>query len=144
MAVGGSSTSFAVGSTMLQQLMDLKVSARTINATTGMIGAELEQQRHGQAEAYQDRPLTPGATQANPPIAIACVEVDGGRMQTRTPGQGTGVHDPHGRENKNAGFFRMQGNCHSRDGETGPVVARASRSFAPVSLRCARAIDSAR
>lgn len=115
MAVGGSSTSFAVGATMLQLLMDLKVSARTVGATTAMIGAELEQQRDERADAYQDRPLTQGATQANPPIAIACVEVDGGRMQTRTPGQGTGVHDPHWRENKNAGFFRMQGDRYAED-----------------------------
>ena len=101
-AVGGSSTSFAVGSKMLQLLMDLEVSPRTVNSTTAMIGTELEQQRNEQADAYRDRPLTQGATKADPPMAIACVEVDGGRMQTRTPGQGMGVHDPHWRENKNA------------------------------------------
>ena len=114
-AVGGSSTSFAVGSKMLQLLMDLEVSPRTVNSTTAMIGTELEQQRNAQADAYRDRPLTQGATKADPPMAIACVEVDGGRMQTRTPGQGMGVHDPHWRENKNAGFFRMQGNRYAED-----------------------------
>lgn len=100
---------------MLQLLMDLKVSARTINATTAMIGTELEQQRNEQADAHRDRLRTQGATKADPPIAIACVEVDGGRMQTRTPGQGTGVHDPHWRENKNGGFFRMKGNGYADD-----------------------------
>ena len=114
-AVGGSSTSFAVGSKMLQLLMDLEVSPRTVNSTTAMIGTELEQQRNEQADAYRDRPLTQGATKADPPMAIACVEVDGGRMQTRTPGQGMGVHDPHWREKKNAGFFRMQGNRYAED-----------------------------
>jgi hypothetical protein len=114
-AVGGASTSFAIGSTMLELLMDLKVSARTVNTTTAMIGDELGQQRDERANAYCERPLTQPATKAEPPIAIACVEVDGGRMQTRTAGQGTGVHDPHWRENKNAGFFRMTGNRYAED-----------------------------
>jgi hypothetical protein len=114
-AVGGSTTSFAVGSKMLELLMDLKVSAKTVNTTTVTIGNELTQQRDASADAYQARPLTQPATVAQPPIAIACVEVDGGRMQTRTPGQGVGVHDPHWRENKNAGFFRMQGECFASD-----------------------------
>lgn len=114
-AVGGASTSFAIGSKMLMLLMDLQVSARTINATTALIGSELEQQRNAQADAYRDRPLTQAATKAATPIAIACVEVDGGRMQTRAPGQGVGVHDPHWRENKNAGFFRMHGQRYAED-----------------------------
>ncbi len=114
-AVGGASTPFAVSSKMLELLMDLKVSARTVNATTAMIGDELGQQRNERADAYCERPLTQPATKADPPIAIACVEVDGGRMQTRTAGQGTGVHDPHWRENKNAGFFRMTGDRYAED-----------------------------
>ena len=114
-AVGGSSTSFAVGSKMLELLMDLQVSPKTVNTTTVTIGNELGQQRDELADAYQARPLPQPVTAAEPPIAIACVEVDGGRMQTRTPGQGVGVHDPHWRENKNAGFFRMQGDRFATD-----------------------------
>ena len=34
--------------------------------------------------------------------------VDGGRMRTREPAQGRGVHEPHWRETKNAAFHRMQ------------------------------------
>lgn len=113
--VGGSSTSFAVGSEMLALLMDLQVSAKTVSTTTVTIGSELRQQRDALADAYRDRPLTQPDTVPASPIAIACVEVDGGRMQTRTPGQGVGVHDPHWRENKNAGFFRMQGNRFTAD-----------------------------
>ena len=114
-AVGGASTSFAIGSKMLELLMDLKISPRTVNATTAMIGNELGQKSNEQADAYCERPLTQPATQAEPPIAIGCVEVDGGRMQTRTVGRGTGVHDPHWRENKNAGFFRMTGDRYAED-----------------------------
>jgi hypothetical protein len=100
---------------MLKLLMDLTVSPRTVNSTTALIGSELAHHRDGQADAYRDRPLTKEATVADPPIGIACVEVDGGRMQTRTRGQGPGVHDPHWRENKNAGFFRMQGDRFAED-----------------------------
>ena len=114
-AVGGSSTSFSIGSKMLELLMDLKVSAKTVNVTTVTIGSELEQQRDEQANGYQNRSLNRPATVADPPVSIACVEVDGGRMQTRTVGQGVGVHDPHWRENKNAGFFRMQGDRFTTD-----------------------------
>ena len=114
-AVGGSATSFAVGSKMLELLMDLKVSAKTVNTTTITIGNEMADQRDERADAYQSRPLTQPVTAAEPPIAIACVEIDGGRMQTRTPGQGVGVHDPYWRENKNAGFFRMQGDRFATD-----------------------------
>ncbi len=103
--VGGSATSFAMGSKMLSLLMDLKVSAKTINETTAKIGNELQQVRDEQAGHYGARPLTTPATKAEPPISLSCVEIDGGRMQTRTSGEGVGVHDPNWRENKNAGFF---------------------------------------
>lgn len=52
---------------------------------------------------------------AEPPVDLAAVQIDGGRMQTRTAGRGPGVHDPHWRENKNAGFYRMQGDCFEDD-----------------------------
>ena len=92
---------------MLGLLADLKISARTVHETTAKIGIELQQQRDEQADAFLNRPITTPATKAEPPVPIACVEVDGGRMQTRMPRCGRGVHEPHWRENKNAGFFRM-------------------------------------
>lgn len=113
--VGGSATSFTMGSKMLSLLMDLKVSAKTINETTAKIGNELQQVRDEQADNYDARPLATPATKAEPPISLACVEIDGGRMQTRTPCKGAGVHNPHWRENKNAGFFRMSGDCYGED-----------------------------
>ena len=113
--VGGTVTSFAMGSKMLSLLMDLKVSAKTINETTAKIGNELRQVRDEEADNYGARALTTPATKAEPPISLACVEIDGGRMQTRTPGEGAGVHNPHWRENKNAGFFRMTGDYYAED-----------------------------
>lgn len=100
---------------MLKLLADLPISPRTVNETTAKIGSELESYRDQQADAYLQRPLTAQPTFANPPVALACVQVDGGRMQTRTVGQGPGVHDPHWRENKNAGFYRMTGRQFAED-----------------------------
>ena len=100
---------------MLSLLMDLEISAKTINETTAKIGNELQQVRDEQADDFRARPLTTPVTQAEPPLSLACVEIDGGRMQTRTPSRGPGVHAPHWRENKNAGFFRMTGDVHAED-----------------------------
>jgi hypothetical protein len=50
--------------------------------------------------------MTP-ATIANPPIPLAVVMVDGGRIQTRKPGHGPGVHEPAWRESKTAILLRM-------------------------------------
>lgn len=113
--VGGATTSYALGSKVLELCMGLEISAKTVSVVTAQIGCELAEQRDAQAVAYQARSLTAPTRRALPPIALACVEVDGGRMQTRTPGQGVGVHDPHWRENKNAGFFRMTGERFERD-----------------------------
>jgi hypothetical protein len=46
---------------------------------------------------------------------LAAVFFDGGRMRTREPDQGQGVHQPHWRETKNAGFHRMKSEASSED-----------------------------
>jgi hypothetical protein len=56
---------------------------------------------------YKERPLMTSPAPANPPIALAAVMIDGGRMQTRQPDQGPGVHDPAWRETKTAVLLRM-------------------------------------
>jgi hypothetical protein len=43
------------------------------------------------------------------------VFMDGGRMRTREPGQGRGVHNAHWRETKNASFHRMETKSHQND-----------------------------
>ncbi len=100
---------------MLELLMDLKVASRTVNNKTKMIGLELKGDRDAQTDAYLQRPITEKPKVAQPAVSLAAVQVDGGRMQTRTAGCGPGVHDPHWRENKNAGFYRMQGDCFDDD-----------------------------
>lgn len=113
--LGGACTSFAIAAQMIALLMDLKVASRTVRNKTKMIGLELKADRDERTDAHFKRPLTQEPNVAQPPVSLAAVEVDGGRMQTRTAGCGPGVHDPHWRENKNAGFYRMQGKCFDED-----------------------------
>ena len=115
MSLGGACTSFALAGKMLQLLMDLEIATRTINNKTVALGTELKQEQDIQADAHASRDLTAKPNQAEPAVPIACVEVDGGRIQTRTVGLGAGVHDPHWRESKNAGFYRMIGDSFVDD-----------------------------
>ena len=51
----------------------------------------------------------------NTPPDLVAVFGDGGRMRTREPDQGRGVHQPHWRETKNAAFHRMQSRSFDED-----------------------------
>ncbi len=109
-ATGGACTSFPIAAMMLELLMDLKVASRTVNNKTKTNDLELKADRDAQTDAYLQRPITEKPKVAQPAVSLAAVQVDGGRMQTRTAGCGPGVHDSHWKK-KNAGFYRMQGDC---------------------------------
>lgn len=114
-AAGGLSKSFVVAAKLLKLIGEIDVSSRQANNLTVLVGQELEATRDQQTEAYASRPLTQPATRVEPPPLLACVEVDGGRMQTRTAQQGPGVHAAHWRETKTGGFFRMKTTSHAED-----------------------------
>jgi hypothetical protein len=82
---------FAVG------LTGLSISPRHVQSLADEAGAELARQRDDRAEQRRKRRLVPRVAEA--PDAVA-VEVDGGRLRTRAPGQGRGVHDKENKENK--------------------------------------------
>ena len=107
--------SFAVAAKLLKLVGEIEVSSRQINNLTAMVGEELAQGRDRQAAAYADQPLPRRQARVEPIPQLACVEVDGGRMQTRTAGEGPGVHEAHWRETKTAGFFRMKTASHAAD-----------------------------
>jgi hypothetical protein len=67
------------------------------------------------SKSYFDQPLPRQHAPPKTPIQLACVSVDGGRMQTRDEGGGKGVHHPHWRETKNALFLRMKSDCFACD-----------------------------
>lgn len=112
---GASVKSYEAASVLLETLAEVSVSPRHVNNLTTMVGEELRAATRDRTEAYQQQPLPRTPTQPETPIALASVACDGGRMQTRTAGAGSGVHQPHWRETKNAGFFRMKTQSHACD-----------------------------
>jgi hypothetical protein len=112
---GGTFGSFAIAAKMFKLLTDLVIAERTINIKTIAIGTELAEARAAMTDTHLARPITAPAKIAEPAVSLAVAQVDGGRMQTRTVGRGSGVHDPHWRESKNAGLYRMVGETFGDD-----------------------------
>ena len=107
--------SFAIASKLVARLLSVEVSAKQLSLLTTMIGNELESTRDEQTALWQNRLLTTPKTVADPPPQLACIQIDGGRVQTRSVGLGLGVFNPHWRETKNAGFHRMSTGDYSAD-----------------------------
>lgn len=114
-SAGGLAKSYAAAADLLKLLADLRISKRHVNNWTVEIGVELANERDEKTATYQNRPLTAEPHRVQPLPQLACVQVDGGRIQTRRPDCGSGVHDPHWRESKTAGFFRMTGETFAAD-----------------------------
>lgn len=107
--------SYSIGELMLRKIGGIQLTGRGLNKTAVKIGAEMVARRDARTEAYFHQPLPRQHSQPQTAIALACVSVDGGRMQTRDAGGGKGVHHPHWRENKNALFLRMKSGCFADD-----------------------------
>lgn len=112
---GGSCKSFSIAAKLLKSFLQLNISAKQVSLLTTMVGSELRQSRDARTDAWKNRQLTQPKTIADPPPALACVQIDGGRIQTRELDQGHGVFNPHWRETKNAGFHRMATKSFSQD-----------------------------
>ena len=115
MLAGGSCKSFSIAAKLLQSFLELKISSKQVSLLTTMIGSELQVSRDVRTQAWQDRLLTQPKTVADPPPPLACVQIDGGRIQTRDVDAGHGVFNPHWRETKNASFHRMASESFSSD-----------------------------
>jgi hypothetical protein len=83
----------------------LQVSAKTIERVVHDVGRELEQRRDAHAKSGE---ALAGRPEEAPDLAV--VECDGGRIRTREPGQGPGVHrsGEGWREDKNACLIRAK------------------------------------
>lgn len=90
---------FAVG------LTGLSISARHVCALTHEVGADLARRRDEQAQKRRRRQLAPRV--ARTPAAVV-VEVDGGRLRTRAPAAGRGVHAAQNQEDKVACLATLQ------------------------------------
>lgn len=106
---------FETAATALQVVGELSVSSRQINKLVNEAGTAMAEQRDAQTQKYVEAPLPRVATPAEMALDLAAVFGDGGRMRTRTPDHGSGVHLPHWRETKNASFHRMQSQSFDED-----------------------------
>ena len=102
---GASSCSFKEAARVVKKQAGIKVSAMEIQRLTQRIGEELLAQREAQATQHRRGELAAPTDQ--PPVPIACVEVDGGRVMTRAPECGPGVHEEGWKESKIAALWKM-------------------------------------
>jgi len=107
--------SYSIGELVLRKIGGIDLTGRGLNKTAVKIGFEMVAERDARIEAYFNQSLPRQHAEPKTPIALACVSIDGGRMQTRDEGGGKGVHHPHWRENKNALFLRMKSGFFAKD-----------------------------
>jgi hypothetical protein len=99
--------SFEEAAKLLAITAELKISPRHLQTLCQEVGGELVAKQQHKTTAFQERPLMTPPKSAAPPIALAAVMIDGGRVQTREPDHGPGVHEPAWRESKTAILLRM-------------------------------------
>jgi hypothetical protein len=95
--------SFARAAIVMDESVGIPVSAKTIERVVHDVGQELTERRD--ADPRSDDAL---ARRSESPPQLAVVECDGGRIRTREPGHGPGVHrtGEGWREDKNACMIR--------------------------------------
>ena len=111
----GTADSCEAAATALRVVGEMEISPRTVNQLGAELGGQLAEERDRRTQAYRARPLPRVAPPVDPPVPLAAVFCDGGRMRTRRRGGGHGVHEPHWRETKNAALHRMQSASHEVD-----------------------------
>jgi hypothetical protein len=99
------------------ELAGVPISSRQVHRIAQEIGDEMTQQRDHKTERQRRRqlPVRVAAT----PQAVA-VEVDGGRLRTREPGCGPGVHNQENKEAKAACLATLQSQVHPQDPQPQP------------------------
>lgn len=109
--------SFARAALVMDEAVGVPVSAKTIERVVHDVGRELAQRRD--ADPRTDAALAP---RSESPPQLAVVECDGGRIRTREPGHGPGVHrTAEGwREDKNACLIRCLRTVSAEDPQPEP------------------------
>ena len=116
----GSLKSFAQAARAAHLFAGLDISGRHVGRLAHQIGAELAQRRDEDAVKHRQRQLPPRVVTAP---ALAVVEVDGGRLFTRAPGCGPGVHQAQPKEDKVGCLLSMQNTPHEQDPQPEPPAA---------------------
>lgn len=99
--------SFEEAAKLLTITAGLKASPRHLQTLCQEVGGELVAEQRATTAAYRERPLMTPPKAASPPVPLAVVMIDGGRIQTRQPENGPGVHQPAWKEDKTAILLRM-------------------------------------
>jgi hypothetical protein len=109
--------SFKRGAIVLDKVGGQKLSAKTIERVVHDVGGELAERRDADPKTHDAL-----ANRPESPPEMAVVECDGGRIRTREPGHGPGVHrDGEGwRESKNACLIRALPTVSSHDPQPEP------------------------
>jgi hypothetical protein len=109
--------SFQRAAIVMKQVGDQGVSAKTIERVVHDVGPELAERRAADPKTDDALAIRP----ASPP-ELAVVECDGGRIRTREPGHGPGVHctTEGWRESKNAVLIRASRTASSDDPQPEP------------------------
>jgi hypothetical protein len=98
-------------------LCGLSISARHVQQLTQEVGADLARLRDERVARRRRRELPPRV--AMTPEVVA-VEVDGGRLRTRAPGGGRGVHEPQNKEDKVACLVTLHSAEYAEDPQPEP------------------------
>jgi hypothetical protein len=108
---------FKKAETLMADVAGQPVSAKTIERVAGDVGRELGERRDAPASSGHALARTPSL-----PPALAVVECDGGRIRTRQPGHGRGVHlEGKGwNETKNACLIRATHQTFAHDPQPDP------------------------
>lgn len=109
--------SFERAEIVLKQVGGCTLDAKTVERLVHDVGVELVQRR----DTGGRRQLPLARSPVDPPD-LAVVECDGGRIRTREPGNGPGVHleSAGWRETKNACLVRAQRECFDHDPQPEP------------------------
>jgi len=102
---------FAVG------LAGLRISPRHLQHLAELVGDERAAARDERATARRRRQLQPRVAETP---AVVAVEVDGGRLRTRAPGCGPGVHQAEPKEDKIACLISLRSDSHAHDPQPEP------------------------
>lgn len=111
--------SFADASFALH-LAGVEISSRQVQRIAVEIGSELARQRDRKVLLRRRRQLPPRV-----PVtpAVVAVEVDGGRLHSREPGCGPGVHHQQGKEDKVACLVTLKSRVYKQDPQPQPPAS---------------------
>ena len=97
---------------ILQELCELSISGRHVSNLAQEIGHEMVAKRDQATEDFVHHRRQPPTA---PVPEVVAIGLDGGRIMTRTPGQGVGVHDQGWKEDKVACLLTFKGETFDLD-----------------------------